>query len=61
MGFRPFFLLTPVGRQLVRNVPAAVKREAYAEYGRSKEKGKCCEVDHLIPLELGGSNRLKNL
>jgi hypothetical protein len=47
--------------KLVRDVPAAVKREAYAEYGRSKEKGKCCEVDHLIPLELGGSNRLKNL
>jgi hypothetical protein len=47
--------------KVVRDVPAAVKREAYAEYGRSKEKGKCCEVDHLIPLELGGSNRLKNL
>jgi hypothetical protein len=47
--------------KLVRDVPAAVKRDAYAEYGRSKEKGKCCEVDHLIPLELGGSNRLKNL
>ena len=47
--------------KLVRDVPAAVKREAYAEDGRSKEKGKCCEVDHLIPLELGGSNRLKNL
>jgi hypothetical protein len=21
----------------------------------------CCEVDHLIPLELGGSNEMKNL
>src|ERR1700688_3542621 len=41
--------------KLVRDVPAAVKREAYSEYGRSKEKGKYCEVDHLIPLELGGS------
>jgi hypothetical protein len=47
--------------KLVRDVSATVKREAYAQYGRSKEKGKCCEVDHLIPLELGGSNRLKNL
>jgi hypothetical protein len=47
--------------KLVRNVPAAVKREAYSEYRRSREKGICCDVDHLIPLELGGSNRLKNL
>jgi 5-methylcytosine-specific restriction endonuclease McrA len=47
--------------KLVRDVPAAVKREAYAKYGLSKKKGKCCEVDHLIPLEFGGSNRLKNL
>jgi hypothetical protein len=52
--------LVAVDRELL-GVPAAVKREAYGEYGRSKEKGKCCEVDHLIPLELGGSNRLKNL
>jgi hypothetical protein len=54
-------ICAPGYTKLVRDVPAAVKREAYAEYGRSKEKGKCCEVDHLIPLELGGSNRLKNL
>lgn len=25
------------------------------------KKGICCEVDHLIPLELGGSNRETNL
>ena len=25
------------------------------------KKGVCCEVDHLISLELGGSNRLRNL
>jgi hypothetical protein len=47
--------------KLVRDVPAAVKRQAYEEYGRTQEKGRCCEVDHLIPLELGGSNRLRNL
>jgi hypothetical protein len=45
----------------VRNVPVAVKREAYANYGvRSHEPGEY-EIDHLISLELGGSNSLRNL
>ncbi len=45
----------------VRNVPAEVKREAYAIYGvRSHEPGEY-EIDHLISLELGGSNSLRNL
>ena len=45
----------------VRRVPAAVKREAYATYGvLSHEPGEY-EIDHLIALELGGSNSLKNL
>src|ERR1700733_4548888 len=45
----------------VRNVPAEVKREAYALYGvRSHEPGEY-EVDHLISLELGGSNSIRNL
>jgi len=45
----------------VRNVPASVKRQAYSAYGREPVKDTCCEVDHLIPLELGGSNRARNL
>jgi hypothetical protein len=45
----------------VRNVPAAVKRQAYALYGvRTHEPGEY-EVDHLISLELGGSNSIRNL
>lgn len=45
----------------VRNVPLAVKRQAYASYGiLSHEPGEY-EVDHLISLELGGSNSLRNL
>lgn len=45
----------------VRNVPIAVKRQAYASYGiLSHEPGEY-EVDHLISLELGGSNSLRNL
>ncbi len=45
----------------VRNVPAAVKRRVYAAYRRIPQKEICCEIDHLIPLELGGSNRMRNL
>lgn len=45
----------------VRNVPQSVKEQAYKEYGIThREKGEY-EVDHLISLELGGSNSIKNL
>jgi hypothetical protein len=45
----------------VRNVPEAVKRQVYAHYGVKPKPGVCCEVDHLISLELGGSNDAANL
>jgi hypothetical protein len=54
----------------VRNVPQSVKNAVYAEYhvtttaGTSEGTetlGKEYEVDHLISLELGGSNDIKNL
>ena len=45
----------------VRNVPLDVKKEAYAEYGIATHKPGDYEVDHLISLELGGSNSIKNL
>ena len=45
----------------VRNVPAAMKREVYEEYGITSHGSGDYEVDHLIPLELGGSNSIKNL
>jgi len=32
----------------------------YPLYGAKKIKDKCCEIDHLISLELGGDNGLKN-
>ena len=47
--------------QKVRNVPEAVKRQVYAEYGIMSHKAGNFEVDHLISLELGGSNSPKNL
>src|SRR5512138_3054677 len=43
----------------VRNVPAAVKRQAYALYGITRHTPGEYEVDHLISLELGGSNSIR--
>lgn len=49
----------------VRAVSEKEKREVYAEYGIEDHRGACakagCEIDHLISLELGGSNDIKNL
>ena len=45
----------------VRNVPLSEKRRAFAEYGIVPRPGERFEVDHLVPLELGGSNELKNI
>jgi len=47
--------------QKVRNVPADVKQQVYAEYGITSHQPGEYEVDHLISLELGGSNSIKNL
>jgi hypothetical protein len=52
---------TPGYSKKVRNVPLAVKQQVYAEYGIKSHKAGEYEVDHLISLELGGSNSLLNL
>jgi len=50
------------GRPGVRHVTTSTKRKVFAEYGVDpKGRGAPFEVDHLISLELGGSNDLKNL
>jgi hypothetical protein len=53
-----------------RHVTSAMREQVYREYGynydycQGPDRGvayQSCEVDHLIPLELGGSNALSNL
>lgn len=45
----------------VRDVPLELKKEVYAEYGAVYRYRGEYEVDHLISLELGGSNDISNL
>jgi len=45
----------------VRDVPTSVKNQVYQEYGIASHKPGAYEVDHLISLELGGSNSIRNL
>lgn len=45
----------------VRNVPTSEKDQVYAEYGITSHYSGQYEVDHLVSLELGGSNDISNL
>lgn len=45
----------------VRNVPTSEKDQVYAEYGIASHTTGQYEVDHLVSLELGGSNDIANL
>src|SRR5258708_5205551 len=57
------------GTKTLRSVSPAVHRQAFKNYGITNKTGWCkhagkpagCEVDHLISLELGGTNSIKNL
>lgn len=44
-----------------RNVPDSEKRAVYAKYGIIAHTPGQFEIDHLISLELGGSNDVRNL
>lgn len=52
---------TPGYARSVRNVPESEKSKVYQEYGIISHTPGEYEVDHLISLELGGSNDIKNL
>ncbi len=45
----------------MRDVPESEKNDVYAEYGIKTHRTGEYEVDHLVSLELGGSNDIANL
>jgi len=51
---------TPGWAKEHRSVTESMRDQVYAEYKRTRGPS-CCEVDHLVPRELGGSNEIKNL
>jgi len=51
---------TPGWAKEHRSVTESMRDQVYAEYKRTQGPS-CCEVDHVVPLELGGSNDIKNL
>jgi|SRR5689334_12598180 hypothetical protein len=67
-GISLTMICTPGYSKCIRNVPQETKKEVYADYGDpgGNHQGFCegsqgCEVDHLISIEIGGSNNKKNL
>lgn len=54
-------ICTPGYTKTVRNVPQELKAEVYREYGINHRQPGEYEVDHVISLELGGSNSIRNL
>jgi hypothetical protein len=53
-------ICTPGYAKKVRDVPTSVKRQVYAKYNIPYTPSQY-EVDHLISLQLGGSNSIRNL
>jgi hypothetical protein len=45
----------------VRDVPSSLKDRVYTEYGIARPAPGAYEIDHLVALELGGSNEITNL
>jgi hypothetical protein len=54
-------LCTPGYTSDVRDVSDRLKEEVYAEYGIKTHTTGQYEIDHFIPLALGGSNDISNL
>jgi hypothetical protein len=53
-------ICTPGYAKKVRDVPTSVKRQVYTKYNIPYTPSQY-EVDHLISLQLGGSNSIRNL
>jgi hypothetical protein len=45
----------------VHNVSTRTKHRVYVEYQIPKSAQRTYVIDHLVPLEVGGSNDIKNL
>jgi hypothetical protein len=46
----------------IRDVPTSEKHAVESEYGLApRAYGRAIEIDHIVPLELGGSNAIANL
>ena len=54
-------ICVPGYTKTVRNVPQSLKNAVYKAYGITSRQPGEYEVDHLISLELGGSNSQRNL
>jgi xanthosine utilization system XapX-like protein len=54
-------ICTPGYAKSARNVPSSEKQQVYAEYGIVRHQPGQYEIDHLVSLELGGSNDISNL
>ena len=57
--------LCTTSTSLVRNVPESSKKDVFSNYGLKGNDRSVCkegyEIDHLVSLELGGANDIKNL
>lgn len=51
----------PLYTKKVRRVPESLRRQVRDAYGVTHQDKGEYEMDHLIPLELGGSNDIANL
>jgi hypothetical protein len=54
-------ICTPGYASSVRKVTQSTKDQVFADYGITTHKSGQYEVDHLVSLELGGSNDISNL
>jgi hypothetical protein len=54
-------MCTPGYTKTVRDVPWSLKKKVFERYGIDPKNSSQYEVDHLISLQLGGSNDITNL